>query len=284
MGKLVHQLQGDLDWIVMKCLEKDRTRRYETANGLAADIQRHLNNEPVVARPPSTAYEFRRPGGGTSWRLSAVGAWPAHCCWAWWSASGKRCRATPRAQETQELLYTSDMERAQHAWEANNLGLVLELLERHRDRKRPGDFEWYYLWRLCRRSLLTPTIQTDSPALAVALSSDGKTLACGGMDGSVVLINTSTRQMRKLGAHASQVLCVAFSPDGTMLASGSGDDTVRLWDVEAAPQVQQTAEYTEITEFTEWVMSVDFAPDGKFLAVGSIDGQVRLLERGQAGV
>ena len=59
-GKLVHQLQGDLDWIVMKCLEKDRTRRYETANGLAADIQRHLSNEPVVARPPSTAYRMQK--------------------------------------------------------------------------------------------------------------------------------------------------------------------------------------------------------------------------------
>ena len=52
-SKLMHQLKGDLDWIVMKCLEKDRTRRYETANGLAADLKRHLNNEPVVARPPS---------------------------------------------------------------------------------------------------------------------------------------------------------------------------------------------------------------------------------------
>ena len=50
-SKLLHQLKGDLDWIVMKCLEKDRTRRYETANGLAADLKRHLNNEPVVARP-----------------------------------------------------------------------------------------------------------------------------------------------------------------------------------------------------------------------------------------
>ena len=125
-------------------------------------------------------------------------------------------RATHAREETRQLLYTSDMERAQQAWEANNVGLVLELLERHRDRKRPGDFEWYYLWRLCRRSLLTPTIKTDSPALAVALSPDGKTLACGGMDGEVVLINTSTRQTRKLGAHASQVFSVAFSPDGTI--------------------------------------------------------------------
>ena len=49
-------LQGDLDWIVMKCLEKDRTRRYETSNGLAADLRRHLNNELITARPPTAAY------------------------------------------------------------------------------------------------------------------------------------------------------------------------------------------------------------------------------------
>jgi hypothetical protein len=53
-------LATDLDWIVMKCLEKDRNRRYETANGLAADIQKHLDNEPVVARPPSAAYRFQK--------------------------------------------------------------------------------------------------------------------------------------------------------------------------------------------------------------------------------
>ncbi|HEV2211087.1 MAG TPA: serine/threonine-protein kinase [Verrucomicrobiae bacterium] len=59
-SKLIRQLTGDLDWIVMKCLEKDRTRRFETANGLAADIRRYLNNEPVVARPPSTAYRIQK--------------------------------------------------------------------------------------------------------------------------------------------------------------------------------------------------------------------------------
>jgi len=58
--KLVNVLRGDLDWIVMKCLEKDRARRYETANGLASDIQRHLSNEPVVACPPSNLYRFRK--------------------------------------------------------------------------------------------------------------------------------------------------------------------------------------------------------------------------------
>jgi tRNA A-37 threonylcarbamoyl transferase component Bud32 len=58
--KLLGVIRGDLDWIVMKCLEKDRSRRYETANGLAADLRRHLNNEPVVACPPSTAYKIQK--------------------------------------------------------------------------------------------------------------------------------------------------------------------------------------------------------------------------------
>ena len=59
-AKLTRFIRGDLDWIVMKCLEKDRNRRYETANGLAMDIRRHLNNEPVVACPPSAAYRVQK--------------------------------------------------------------------------------------------------------------------------------------------------------------------------------------------------------------------------------
>ena len=58
--RLIHLVRGDLDWIVMKCLEKDRTRRYDTANGLALDIERHLGNEPIVARPPSNLYRFQK--------------------------------------------------------------------------------------------------------------------------------------------------------------------------------------------------------------------------------
>ncbi len=57
---LKRALRGDLDWIVMMSLEKDRTRRYETANGLAADILRHLAHEPVVAAPPSRSYRLRK--------------------------------------------------------------------------------------------------------------------------------------------------------------------------------------------------------------------------------
>jgi serine/threonine protein kinase len=56
--KLKSLLTGDLDWIVMKALEKDRSSRYQTANGLAVDVQHYLNNEPVIARPPSRFYRF----------------------------------------------------------------------------------------------------------------------------------------------------------------------------------------------------------------------------------
>ncbi len=58
--KLASNLRGDLDWIVMKALQKDRTRRYESASGLANDISRHLNNEPVLAGPPSLVYRLRK--------------------------------------------------------------------------------------------------------------------------------------------------------------------------------------------------------------------------------
>jgi serine/threonine protein kinase len=61
-AKLSKMFHGDLDWIAMKALEKDRTRRYETANAFAADVSRYLNDEPVEASPPSTAYRLRKFG------------------------------------------------------------------------------------------------------------------------------------------------------------------------------------------------------------------------------
>jgi non-specific serine/threonine protein kinase/serine/threonine-protein kinase len=59
-GRLVSELKGDLDWITMRALEKDRTRRYATANALAADVRRHLDDEPVTAGPPSTVYRTQK--------------------------------------------------------------------------------------------------------------------------------------------------------------------------------------------------------------------------------
>ncbi len=71
---LITVLRHDLDWVAMKCLEKDRGRRYETANGLAMDIQRHLGNEPVLARPPTRLYRFQKLVRRNRGLFAAVGA------------------------------------------------------------------------------------------------------------------------------------------------------------------------------------------------------------------
>ena len=73
-------MRGELDWIVMKALEKDRTRRYETANGLARDIERYLQDEPVEACPPSPATAC----GSSPASTAAHSAWrprASSCCW-----------------------------------------------------------------------------------------------------------------------------------------------------------------------------------------------------------
>ena len=72
-------LRGELDWVVMKCLEKRRERRYETANGLARDVQRYLADEAVEARPPSAGYRLGKfleaqQGPGAGGELRAAGA------------------------------------------------------------------------------------------------------------------------------------------------------------------------------------------------------------------
>ncbi|MEO5914793.1 MAG: serine/threonine-protein kinase [Luteolibacter sp.] len=59
-AKLIYSVKGDLDWVVMKAIEKDRQRRYETVNGLAMDLKRFIDNEAVMARPPSRIYLFQK--------------------------------------------------------------------------------------------------------------------------------------------------------------------------------------------------------------------------------
>ena len=73
-SKLTSLIDGDLDWIVMKALEKDRTRRYETANEVVSDIQRHLSNEPILARPPSKLYRVQKSVQRNKLAFAAAGA------------------------------------------------------------------------------------------------------------------------------------------------------------------------------------------------------------------
>ncbi len=100
VSALARRIRGDLDWIVMKCLEKDRTRRYETANNLAQDIHRHLHNEPVLASPPSAGYrvaKFVRRNRGfviaASFVLAALLAGITGIAWQTYRATQERDRA-----------------------------------------------------------------------------------------------------------------------------------------------------------------------------------------------
>src|SRR5262249_54429982 len=75
--KLGAIVRGDLDWIAMKCLEKDRTRRYAAAGDLAADVERHLTGDAVLAAPPSASYRFRKFVGRHRWPVAIVAAMTA---------------------------------------------------------------------------------------------------------------------------------------------------------------------------------------------------------------
>jgi hypothetical protein len=72
-ARLSASVRGDLDWIVMKAMEKDRTRRYDTASAMADDIRRHLHDEPIAARPPSTGYRLRKFARRNRVALGAAG-------------------------------------------------------------------------------------------------------------------------------------------------------------------------------------------------------------------
>jgi tetratricopeptide (TPR) repeat protein/serine/threonine protein kinase len=108
LSSLVH---GELDWIVMKALEKDRERRYETANGFAQDIQRYLHNEPVQACPPSAAYRLRKFArrhptalGITAAVLLALLLTAGSIAWALWDRAAQGAARAQQRTETENTV------------------------------------------------------------------------------------------------------------------------------------------------------------------------------------
>jgi len=191
--RLVHLICGDLDWIVMKSLEKDRTRRYETANGLAMDIQRHLSNEPIVARPPSSAYRFQKLVRRNKLAFTAAGVVAAAVVfgvagilWQWRAAERNR-------EEAEANLYAADMNRAAQA--LNDLGpkAARGLLERHTNQVHLHGFEWRYLWKRCLGDFAYSFPSHSNRVWKLAFSPDGKTLAALEDNGTIRLLNVDAR-------------------------------------------------------------------------------------------
>jgi WD40 repeat protein/serine/threonine protein kinase len=272
-ARLRKLVRGELDWIVMKALDKNRNRRYETANGFAQDIQRYLADEPVQACPPSALYRLRTFVRRNKWPVLAVlliilaliggtigttlGLFRAQASEERaqdeaWKAGQERDQAnTARAAEqmareaesvllkqteeqSKELrknLYRAEMNLAGQAFPSPfGLARIDQLLD-HWQQTKPDlrGWEWYYLYGLCHRDLMTiPLKQVAS----VAWSPDGARLAAAGGTWSPKVWDAATgKEVVALAGSNSRSAnhCVAWSPDGKLLASADLF-AVTIWD------------------------------------------------------
>jgi eukaryotic-like serine/threonine-protein kinase len=260
-AKLGSLLRGDLDWIVLKSLEKDRTRRYETANAMAMDVRRFLQNEPVQARPPSRIYRFQKLVRRNKLPFTAAAAFAIALIagltlstWQFLEKSVAYQRAVTAEQEQSRLrleaeqarlqaeeqalassrrAYAADMRLVEQALEANNLGRAQDLLQRYRPIERAGNgvavdqldlrgWEWRYLWRQARSDALFTLCQLTNEVFAIEVSHDGRWAALGERgNGGLSIWDLRARQELARFPAVEGRDSFAFSPVAPLLAFSS---------------------------------------------------------------
>src|SRR5262249_32367603 len=301
-ARLTRLVRGELDWIVMKALEKDRTRRYETASNFAQDIQRYLADEPVLACHPSAGYRLRKFARRNKRALATAALLSAMVLVAV-SALAVSYFRTSRAlahetealahetqanQDRQEALdretrankdlgltaYIQRVQLAERQLAMGNVGHAEELLEECPQHLR--DWEWHFLKRQHYESPLS--IQHSETVLRVAFSPDGRQIASVCMDGSFAIRDAHdgkvlhTFESQRLAGGDIAVRGMAYSPDGRYLAVSRRDGEVRVWDA-----IRGQSLYTlEGHKGSAW--QVAFSPDSQTLASGGDDGKVRLWD------
>jgi eukaryotic-like serine/threonine-protein kinase len=254
-SKFSKLVRGDLDWIVMTCLEKDRTRRYETANGLGTDIQRHLNNEPIRARPPSATYRLQKWvrrnklvfAAGTAIAAAlviglTVSIWQAvRATQAKGDALAAREQAETNAQmaiaaqaseatlrqqaeaseaRVRQASYSTEMLFAADEIEGENRGHAMELLNLSRPQSGRVDlrsWEWRYLWAQCQSAELFTVGTHGQEIYRVVFLPDGR-LACGDFGQSVKIWDPKTRKTLA-SETVGPISDLEISPDGTLIGA-----------------------------------------------------------------
>jgi WD40 repeat protein/serine/threonine protein kinase len=282
--RLSQLFRGELDWIVMKALDKDRNRRYETASSFAADVLRYLHDEPVLACPPSPLYRFRKFARRNKAALTTASAVAITLVLAVIGLAAstvlvlrEKAQTDAAKEELERTLYFQRIALAERERSANNLARMEQLLGACRADLR--GWEWDYLNRLLRGKALPP-LRHDAAVLSAAISPDGQRIASADQRGFVKIWDAQTgRLLQDIHAYPGyQARCVAFSPDSRRLASAcwGGTQTLTLWDVESGRRLHGWPGHRSANQ-------VIFDPDGRLLVSAGGDkrqnnGEVRIWD------